>query len=49
MKVGILAVQGAFIEHEHMFQELGCRVAELRSASDIVGLDALGNWECLTV
>ena len=41
MKVGILAVQGAFIEHEHMFQELGCRVAELRSASDIVGLDAL--------
>ena len=23
MKIGVLAVQGAFIEHEHMIEEIG--------------------------
>lgn len=41
MKIGVLAVQGAFIEHKAMLEELGCQVAELRSQSDIVNLDGL--------
>lgn len=41
MKIGILAVQGAFIEHEHMLQKLGAECVELRQASDIAGLDGL--------
>ncbi len=33
--IGVLAVQGAFIEHEHALSELGANVVELRQASDI--------------
>lgn len=33
--VAILAVQGAFIEHRHMVEQLGARVVELRQASDL--------------
>lgn len=32
--VGVLAVQGAFVEHERRFERLGCRCIELRQASD---------------
>ena len=30
MKIGVLAVQGAFIEHEHMLEKLGVDCVELR-------------------
>lgn len=33
--VGILAVQGAFIEHERMLSRLGCTCLELRQAADV--------------
>lgn len=41
MKIGVLAVQGAFIEHEKMLQKLGCQTVELRAKEDISGLDGL--------
>lgn len=34
-KVGVLAVQGAFIEHEQCLQKLGAQVVELREAADL--------------
>lgn len=41
MRIGVLAVQGAFIEHEKVMQSLGCDCVELRQKSDIVSLDGL--------
>ena len=35
MKVGVLAVQGAFIEHEKILQELGVECLELRKGQDV--------------
>ena len=35
MKVGVLAVQGAFAEHEHMLEKLGVEYIELRKEDDI--------------
>ena len=35
MKVAVLAVQGAFIEHEQMLQTLGVETVELRKKSDL--------------
>ena len=35
MKIGVLAVQGAFIEHERMLERLGAQTVELRKKSDI--------------
>jgi len=35
MTIGILAVQGAFIEHEHILQELGADTIQLRQKSDL--------------
>ncbi|WP_277071264.1 pyridoxal 5'-phosphate synthase glutaminase subunit PdxT [Slackia exigua] len=41
-RVGILAVQGAFVEHERMLSELGVECIELRQASDLhKGFDRL--------
>jgi 5'-phosphate synthase pdxT subunit len=40
-KIGILAVQGAFIEHEKLLTELGCECVELRKRSDLCTLDGL--------
>jgi 5'-phosphate synthase pdxT subunit len=40
-RIGILAVQGAFIEHEKMLTSLGCDCVELRQAADIKDLDGL--------
>ncbi len=37
MRIGILALQGAFIEHEHMLRQLGAECAELRKSSDLDG------------
>ena len=33
--VGVLAVQGAFIEHEQRLEALGAQCVELRQASDL--------------
>lgn len=41
MKIGVLAVQGAFIEHEKMLSGLGCECVELRKKSDICSIDGL--------
>lgn len=41
MKIGVLAVQGAFIEHEKMLAELGVESVELRKKSDCYNLDGL--------
>lgn len=35
MVIGILAVQGAFIEHEEIFKELGADTIELRQKNDL--------------
>ena len=35
MRIGILAVQGAFAEHEHMLQQLGISWIELRQKKDL--------------
>ena len=40
-KIGILAVQGAFIEHRKMLESLGCDCVELRQKSDICDIDGL--------
>ncbi|WP_296956304.1 pyridoxal 5'-phosphate synthase glutaminase subunit PdxT [uncultured Dialister sp.] len=41
MKIGILALQGAFIEHEKMIASLGEEPLEIRNAKDLVPLDGL--------
>lgn len=41
MKIGILAVQGAFIEHKKILEQLGAECVELRQASDISNLDGI--------
>lgn len=35
MTIAVLALQGAFIEHEHMLQKLGADTFELRKADDL--------------
>ena len=35
MTIGILAVQGAFIEHEKMLEKLGVDSIELRKSEDL--------------
>lgn len=37
MKIAVLAVQGAFLEHEKMLRALGADVTELRKAEDLDG------------
>jgi len=39
--IGILALQGAFIEHERMFRQLGADAIEIRLPSELDGLDGL--------
>lgn len=43
MRIGVLAVQGAFAEHESVLRRMGAEVLELRRREDIVGhsLDGL--------
>ncbi len=41
LKIGISAVQGAFIEHRKMLESLGCECIELRQKSDICDIDGL--------
>jgi len=37
MKIGVLALQGAFIEHEQMLQRLGVEAVEVRLPKDLEG------------
>lgn len=41
MRIGILALQGAFIEHEKILTALGCECIELRKKSDLCSMDGL--------
>lgn len=41
MKVGILALQGAFIEHQHILERLGVETVQVRLPSQLEGLDGL--------
>lgn len=41
MKIGVLAVQGAFIEHEGMLHKLGASCIELRQKSDLTSIDGI--------
>lgn len=41
MKIGVLAVQGAFIEHESMMRKLNAECIEIRQKKDLEGLDGL--------
>ena len=39
MKVGVLALQGAFIEHINALEHLGADCVEIRKKEDIIGID----------
>ena len=41
MPIGVLALQGAFIEHEKMLRRLGADVREVRQRADLDGLDGI--------
>ncbi len=41
MKIGVLALQGAFIEHEKMLRRLGVEAAEVRLPKDLEGCDGV--------
>ena len=41
LTIGVLALQGAFIEHVQMLQRLGAQTREVRLPSDLDGLDGL--------
>jgi 5'-phosphate synthase pdxT subunit len=41
MRIGVLALQGAFIEHIHILQSLGVEAVEVRLPDDLIDLDGL--------
>ncbi|MEM8858400.1 MAG: pyridoxal 5'-phosphate synthase glutaminase subunit PdxT [Chloroflexota bacterium] len=41
MKIGVLALQGAFIEHIHMLKKLGVEAIEVRLPADLDDIDGL--------
>jgi 5'-phosphate synthase pdxT subunit len=41
MKIGVLALQGAFIEHAHMLRRIGVEVCQVRLPQHLEGLDGL--------
>ena len=41
MRIGVLALQGAFIEHIHKLRQLGIQATEVRLPQDMPGLDGL--------
>ncbi|HZD11652.1 MAG TPA: pyridoxal 5'-phosphate synthase glutaminase subunit PdxT [Candidatus Binatia bacterium] len=41
MKIGVLALQGAFLEHRKKLERLGVEVVEVRLPQDLEGLDGL--------
>lgn len=40
-RIGVLALQGAFLEHEHALRRLGADVVEVRLPGELEGLDGL--------
>lgn len=41
LNIGILGLQGAFVEHQAVFERLGCRSKVIRQKSDLQQFDAL--------
>ncbi len=41
MTIGVLAVQGAFIEHEKVLDKIGVEHKEIRQAGDLSGIDGI--------
>jgi len=41
MKIGVLALQGDFIEHQHILENLGAKVSQVRLSTDLNDLDGL--------
>jgi 5'-phosphate synthase pdxT subunit len=41
MRIGVLALQGAFIEHEKTLSRLGAEASEVRLPADLISLDGL--------
>jgi 5'-phosphate synthase pdxT subunit len=41
MKIGVLSLQGAFIEHKKIIEKLGAECTELRQRDDIEGIDGV--------
>lgn len=41
IRIGVLALQGAFREHRRLLESLGAAVTEVRLPADLVGLDGL--------
>ena len=41
MRIGVLALQGAFIEHQHMLEELGVETRQVRLPQQLDGLHGL--------
>lgn len=41
MKIGVLALQGDFIEHQHMLENIGCEVVLVRLPEHLDGLQGL--------
>jgi len=41
MKIGVLALQGAFIEHIHTLRRLGVEAVEVRTVQELRGIDGL--------
>ncbi len=41
MRVGVLALQGAFIEHEKVLKSLGCQTVQVRKRDQLDGIDGL--------
>ena len=41
MKIGVLSLQGAFLEHEKMLQRLGIDTVEVRQRKDLDAIDGI--------
>ena len=41
LHIGVLALQGAFIEHQHMMEQLGAQTTQVRLPQHLAGLDGL--------
>ena len=41
MNIGVLAVQGAFIEHRHIMEKLGANCTLIRQKKDLENIDGI--------
>mmetsp|Transcript_8202 Transcript_8202/g.23573 ORF Transcript_8202/g.23573 Transcript_8202/m.23573 type:complete len:305 (+) Transcript_8202:146-1060(+) len=39
--IGVLALQGAFEEHQHCLESVGCRTKQVRTVTDLEGIDGI--------